>query len=142
MSKYFLYAYQLYQQDKSSNNGVITNASAQCLQMCPEDELKRRISNTHDSEYEFESFSFLRFTESEQQDKIHFLEGADPSVIDDETGQPINQNELLVKVYVRSNTDEERNIYSIRFHFYAFCSLDLLLFLSEWFCICFITASI
>ena len=85
---------------------------------------------------------FSRFTESEQQDKIHYLEGADPSVVDDETGKPINQNELLVKVYVRSNTDEERNIYSIRFHFFVFCSLDLLSFSSELFSICFTIASI
>ena len=46
------------------------------------------------------------FTVAEQQDRIHVLEGADPSIIDEFTNTQINQEDLLVKIYVRS-TDHE-----------------------------------
>lgn len=45
---------------------------------------------------------------------IHYLEGADPSIVDEETGQPIPQNELLVSVYARSNNEEVKNPENIR----------------------------
>ena len=46
------------------------------------------------------------FTIAEQQDRIHVLEGADPSIVDEFTNTQIKQEDLLVKIYVRS-TDQE-----------------------------------
>lgn len=45
-SKYYLYAYSLYVEDRNKNNGVITNPSAKCLRMCSFSETNRRIANT------------------------------------------------------------------------------------------------
>ena len=53
--------------------------------------------------------------EAEQQDKIHFLEGINQYMIDEDTGRQLNQNETLVKVYVRSNDQEEKTASIIRY---------------------------
>ena len=60
----------------------------------------------------------LSFTVAEQQDRIHVLEGADPSIIDEFTNIPIKQEDLLVKVYARSN-DQETKQPSILRYLYA-----------------------
>lgn len=57
---------------------------------------------------------FASYTESEQQDMIHYLEGADPSIINEETGQEIPQTELLISVYARPNNDEVKNTDNLR----------------------------
>ena len=50
-----------------------------------------------------------RYAESEQSDMIHFLEGVSPSVIDESTGVPLKQEDMLVKIYVRPSSDEVKN---------------------------------
>lgn len=56
------------------------------------------------------------FTIAEQQDRIHVLEGADPSIIDEFTRVPIKQENLLVKVYARSNDQETKQPSILRYH--------------------------
>lgn len=58
--------------------------------------------------------NFASYTESEQQDMIHYLEGADPSIVNEETGQEIPQSELLISVYARPNNDEVKNTDNLR----------------------------
>ncbi len=53
--------------------------------------------------------------EAEQQDKVHFLEGINQYMIDEDTGRQLNQNETLVKVYVRSNDQEVKNASILRY---------------------------
>lgn len=55
---------------------------------------------------------------------IHYLEGADPSIVDEETGQPIPQDELLVSVYARSNNEEVKNAANIRLFFFSLLMLS------------------
>lgn len=50
-----------------------------------------------------------RYAESEQSDMIHFLEGVSPSVIDESTGVPLKQEDMMVKIYVRPSSDEVKN---------------------------------
>lgn len=45
---------------------------------------------------------------------IHYLEGADPSIVNEETGQEIPQSELLISVYARPNNDEVKNTDNLR----------------------------
>lgn len=61
------------------------------------------------------------YTESEQQDMIHYLEGADPSIINEETGQEIPQTELLISVYARPNNDEVKNTDNLRYSILPRC---------------------
>ena len=58
--------------------------------------------------------NLLSFTESEQRENIHFLEGADPSIIDETTGIPLKQEDMLVKIYVRSNDSEVKDTHILR----------------------------
>lgn len=47
---------------------------------------------------------------------IHYLEGADPSIVNEETGQECPQTELLVSVYARPNNDEVKNTDNLRYY--------------------------
>ena len=49
------------------------------------------------------------YAESEQRDMIHFLEGVSPNVVDEDTGIPLKQEDMLVKLYARANSDEVKN---------------------------------
>ena len=63
------------------------------------------------------------YAESEQRDMIHFLEGVSPNVIDESTGIPLKQEDMLVKLYARANSDEVKNPQILRFIlFYVFIS--------------------
>lgn len=68
------------------------------------------------------------FTVAEQQDRIHVLEGADPSIIDEFTNTPIKQENLLVKVYARSNDQETKQPSTLRLLHLFYLILDLHLF--------------
>lgn len=52
---------------------------------------------------------------------IHYLEGADPSIINEETGQEIPQTELLISVYARPNNDEVKNTDNLRYSILPRC---------------------
>ena len=45
---------------------------------------------------------------------IHFLEGVSPHVIDESTGIPLKQEDMLVKLYARANSDEGKNTQILR----------------------------
>lgn len=68
------------------------------------------------------------FTVAEQQDRIHVLEGADPSIIDEFTNTRIKQENLLVKVYARSNDQETKQPSTLRLLHLFYLILDLHLF--------------
>ena len=55
------------------------------------------------------------FTISEQAGRIHVLERADPLVIDEISNTPIKQEDLLVKIYLRANDQEVKDITTIRY---------------------------
>lgn len=62
--------------------------------------------------------------EAEQQDKVHFLEGINQYMIDEDTGRQLNQNETLVKVYVRSNDQEVKNASILRYFLHIYFTID------------------
>ena len=51
MSQYYLYALNKCIKAIESKESPITNDSALCLSMCPAEETKKRMANTHGREY-------------------------------------------------------------------------------------------
>ena len=65
---------------------------------------------------------------------IHYLEGTLPSIINEKTGVPLKQEEMLVKIYSRPNSDEVKTPSIIRYLLNSFIiMLVLLLFLRRLF---------